>query len=93
VFAVFRFILAGIPGIIPCGFTNKKSHNPVVITKSLGGATVDYVDEKGEFPLTDMSFGTVEIDAHKIGGIIKASGGMNSCYKVFVIFCFHCICA
>ena len=53
--------------------TNKTSHTPVVITKALGGATVDYVDEKGEFPLTDMSFGTVEIDAHKIGGIIKAS--------------------
>jgi HK97 family phage major capsid protein len=34
--------------------TNKKSHNPIVITKSLGGASVDYVDEKGEFPLTDM---------------------------------------
>jgi HK97 family phage major capsid protein len=53
--------------------TNKISHTPVVITKSLGGAKVDYVDEKGEFPLTDMSFGTVEIDAHKTGGIIKAS--------------------
>ena len=53
--------------------TNKKSHNPIVITKSLGGASVDYVDEKGEFPLTDMSFATVEIGAHKVGGIIKAS--------------------
>jgi HK97 family phage major capsid protein len=39
----------------------------------LGGATVDYVDEKGEFPLTDMSFATVEIGAHNVGGIIKAS--------------------
>jgi hypothetical protein len=36
--------------------TNKISHNPVTITKSLGGASVDYVNEKGEFPETNIEF-------------------------------------
>ena len=53
--------------------TNKISHNPVTITKSLGGASVDYVNEKGEFPETNIEFSTVQIGAHKVGGTIKVT--------------------